>query len=114
MRKTILIIGKSLIIISLLYPFPLWFLATWQSWRTTLHMPSETATGYWWWNLLIFVIGLLLCIYGARKYKPLTDSPYKSFFQNITSIVIGAFAIVGVMLSVAIVSKLIALIISIL
>lgn len=113
MKKAVTLIGKLLIILSVLYPFPLWFLARWQNVDYALRMPDNAAS-YWWWNLAIFAIGAILCVIGAHKSKPLSADMYHGFIQDRIGFFGVAAAIIGVMLAIAVVLKLFALLISIL
>lgn len=113
MKKAIILTGKFLIILSALYPFPLWFLARWQNVDYALGMPDNAAS-YWWWNLAIFGAGVILCLVGTHKKKPLSEDMYHNFFQEKIGIFGVAAAIIGVMLAIAVVLKLFALLISIL
>ena len=69
MRKTIMILGKCLIIFSLLWPVPFGFIMyPWFGYKIDMPMWG-VERGYWWPLLIILVIGIMLCLLSRYKSR---------------------------------------------
>lgn len=62
MRKVLILAGKSLVILSMLFPIPLGFLVQFGEYAI-----GEEPYQYWLPLLLVMAIGILLCAIGSRK-----------------------------------------------
>lgn len=66
MRKCLLTIGKLLIILSMLWPIPLWYAL--YPVRYQIKMPELYSDDYWWILLGVMALGIIMCV--AAHYTP--------------------------------------------
>lgn len=104
MRRKILLLGKILITISLIWPIPLWFVLYPVQYQ--ISMPNWVDDSYWWLLPAMNIIGIILCL--VAKYRPSTFNNPIPFRDSLTYQVfrIGLW-------SLAIVSSFVALVLAI-
>lgn len=67
--KKLMVLGKCLIVLGLMYPVPLWYIFCEFKWPYTIGVPMPATNGYWWPLLIVMAVGLGLCVFSAYKSK---------------------------------------------
>lgn len=103
MRKFLTIIGKCLIVFSLLWPVPVGFII-YPLFGYKIDMPMwGIKAGYWWPLLGVLVIGIVMCLLANYRSLPYNPTPkFKAtVLYNVTKVFgYGILAIIGFFLLV--------------
>ena len=125
MNKALLILGKSLMIFSLLWPIPFSFVSPFLTWVKVIHphsfgwlepilvwydelvepMVLGGYFGYWWPLLIMFALGFALCCLSSYKAQipnisDNTTSPYNYLFKTIKWTIVGVLIFLLLVLAI--------------